>query len=137
MHGRGVRRRKRAADREATEPLYEIGAVARATGEPRPLLKSWAEQGILVPAIEASGTGSRRWFDRPTAIKAAILVELRRLFGTRLQLGEIGKVVATADPDLIDRRQDPARVLLIIYRHEGRLAEDYVHIDTEEGLRKL
>src|SRR5439155_25408274 len=86
------RRTSRAgAARRATGPLYELSAVGRATGAAPSLLKSWCEQGILVPAIEARGTGTRRYFDRATVLRAAVLVELRHLLGTRLRLGEIGE----------------------------------------------
>ena len=130
------RRTSRAgAARRATGPLYELSAVGRATGAAPSLLKSWCEQGILVPAIEARGTGTRRYFDRATVLRAAILGELRHLLGTRLRLGEIGKWVATLDPDLIDRQRDPARVYLFASRVGDSLSEAYVSVSEEDPVK--
>jgi len=87
--------------------------------------------------MEAQGTGTRRYFDRATVVRAAVLVELRRLLGTRLRLGEIGRWVATLEPGLIDRRRDESPAWLVAYRDGGRLAEAYVGDDPQRLARLL
>lgn len=121
-------RRSRSAGRShvPSGPIFEIGAVAGALEEPRSLLKSWAEQDILRPAAAAQGTGTRRWFDRETAVKAGILVEVRRLLGHRFRPGEIGKVIAGLDAEMIDRKRDREPVLLVIYRAGEAFAVTYM-----------
>lgn len=115
------------AARTTAALLYET--MAAAYGENQTLFKSWCEQGILRPAEHARGTGTRRSFDRPTAIKAGILVELRRLLGVRFRPGEIGKLVAQLEPNLIDRGRDDTPMLLVIYRKKGAFAEHYTALD--------
>jgi hypothetical protein len=130
---RSRRKKHQVASGRRSSPgtLYEIGAIARAHDVPRSVLKSWCEQLILQPAAEARGTGSRRWFDRRTAIIAGVLVELRRLLGPRFRPGEVGPFVAGLDDQLLDRGRDPKQVGLVLTRDGDVLGHQYMGLDPK------
>jgi hypothetical protein len=127
----GTRHQATVGRPSSPSALYEIGAVARAHGVPRALLKSWCEQGILQPATDARGTGSRRWFDRRTAIVAGVLVEVRRLLGPRFRPGELAPSVAELDEHMLDRRSDPEPVGLVVTRRGDKLGQQYMALTAE------
>jgi hypothetical protein len=125
-------RRTRGAAQHPTGTLYEIGAIARAHGVSRAVLKSWCEQEILLPTAEARGTGSRRWFDRPTAIKAGVLVEMRRLLGPRFRPGELAPFVTELDDVVLDRKGDPTPVGLVLTRKGDALAVQPMPLEADK-----
>lgn len=69
--------------------LYSLQEAARAAGLPVRRLAGWLEQGILVPTIPATGSGSRRGFSGQDVLRIAILAEVQNLFGINLRPGTL------------------------------------------------
>lgn len=73
----------------STEMLRRVGCSRRQ-------LDYWARQGVLVPVVQASGTGSRRMFSDRQVRVVRMVADLARLGATELVLK-----AAVRDADLL------------------------------------
>lgn len=92
-----------AADLSTMEVVEQTGASYRQ-------LDYWARQGVLVPAVEAAGSGTARRYTKAQARAACALARLSKL-------GMHGDVFASVGAELVDT--DLSGVVVV--DHDGRL----------------